>query len=141
MFLLFFFGGFCIVSLCFRCLYLFLYLLANFVFALFLISRSCFPLFCWLGSFVLLLFLNVLVFFQKCFLFFVCVVLFSLSLTLSDKNYKFLVSMFAFCSKNFNPSLSSFLFLNAPFSNTVVPFCMHLQLCKWNLFYLFFPFW
>ena len=126
------------VSLCFRCLYLFLYLLQIlfllcfwFLWHFFIFSVSwclLFFSFFWMFSFLFLFSL---------FLFFVCDALFFAAFDSFRQNYKSLVSMFAFCSKNPFCQVS---FFECPFSNTIFPLCMCLQLCKMNLFSLFFSF-
>ena len=114
---------FYIVSLCFRCLCLFLYLL-QILFLLCFWFLSFFHLFCWLGSFVHFLFLNVLVSFF-CFSFFfslcVCVVLFFRCLWLFQTKLQISCLCVRFLFKNINLFLSSFLF-ECPFSNTKFPF-------------------
>ena len=126
-----FFGWFFYsVSLCFRCLHLFMYLLQ----ILFLL---CFWFLChflifsvgwcllffsffWIFSFLFLFFL---------FLFFVCVVLFSLSLTLSDKITN-LLSLCSLCSKRFNPFCQVFFFW-MPFQTQYFLFACICNFVRW----------
>ena len=103
------FGGFYIVSLSSLSLPL-LVLYANCVFALFLIFLSFFHLFCWLGSFVLFLFLNVLVSFLFFLFSFLCVWCFIFAvfesfrqkLHISCLCVRFLFAKFVFCQVSFS---------------------------------------
>ena len=133
------FGGFYIVSLCLRCLYLFLYFMQ-------IVFLLCFWFFCHFFIFSVgwgLLFFSFFWMFSflfcfSCFPFFVCDALFSLSLNLSDKNYKSLVSVFAFCSQN--SFFVKFPFLECPFSNTIFPFFVCVcNFVRWISSPCFFP--
>ena len=136
-----FFGCFFIVSLCFRCLHLFLYLLQ----ILFLLC------FWFLGHVFLfsvgwgLLFFSPFsecsrFFFQKSFFFSLCVLFCFRCLWLFQTKLQFSCLCVRFLFKKFQSFFVKLLFFECPFSNTIFPFCMCLQLCKTNLFSLFFSF-